>query len=513
MEPIKFITFAGAHVYGISYVGAYRALYERGLINDITHWTGSSAGSMASVFGAMCPPCEVLESILIETDFNKFLDTPINKSTLLNPFNIMNLLSTLGHSKGNYFVSWIQNHLEKLGYNRDITFSEFYNLTGKHITVTTTSVNTNETLYLSRSSYPDIKIADALHASIILPFIFQPIVMSDPLYCKDKRLLADGGIYDNYPLYASDAMDDMGNYYAINKKSIGIFVHHSGRWVDPYVEINGIIPYMSILYKGLFNYLMLENTRRPYFWERSVALDMGDIKIDNFNVEHYQKTQMIEIGYQTTKNFLDKRLCCSNKISPSSDIIGEMEKNKYNNQDSTFRSTNKGLGFERREYSYDDSSYSNYSEQYQNGPVMKDICNRKNVLMNTFPTRRTNQNSTLILESPDSYNINWLNKGNLQSESCEKYRNVGQDGVGEMVDDYNLQEFLSLTAEKNNLYEDLTDFQYDYYNDLFLRLDGRWISEYEQQSYLGDTLIYNTNQCRRNFGGFISNRIIPHNNN
>lgn len=330
MNKIKFVSFAGANIYGISYVGSYKALLEENIVNEITHWTGSSAGALIALFGACNISYNLMESILMETDFVKFSDIQVNKNNITNLRNIMTLISNLGYSKGNYVTSWMQNNLEKIGFHKNITFSEFYNKTGKHITITTTSINTNEVLYLSRSSYPDMKVIDAVHASILLPLVFQPMVMVDPLFSKNKRLLADGAIYDNYPLYAADPVDNLGNYYAINKKSIGFFVHNSGRWIDPYLEINGLIPYLTSLYKGLFNCLMIENTRRPFFWERSVPINLGKIKVENFNVTNEQKKEMICIGYESTKNFLTNHKQNNLFYNLNDDLFFRLDGNEIN---------------------------------------------------------------------------------------------------------------------------------------------------------------------------------------
>ena len=141
---------------------------------------------------------------------------------------------------------------------------------------------------------------------------------------------------------------------------------------------------------------MYENTKRPYFWERSIGINLGKIKIDNFNVASYQKTQMIDTGYETTMRFLNKRLSKS---------------------------------------------------------VKDNLC--------------LGQGDEAIREDIQEY-LNQILEESKDLELCS-----------------------------NNI-----DWYFDFGEDLFLRLDSKSVDLEEQYSYLGDTLLYNTNQCRHNLGSF-----------
>lgn len=331
---IEFIVFSGAGVLGTIYAGAYQALMERDMLKNVKYWVGSSAGALAATLGACNVSADKLYDILLSTDFNHFID----EQSGLNKLVPMNMVSRLGTVTGKNITSWIENMLEQQGFNRNLTFSELYDLTGNHLCITTTSINTEEIIYLSRTSYPRFRIVDAIHASIIIPFLFQPVTFIDPIYCNvsnplydtysptcvddlcnvchngcdalhkcepKEYMFVDGGVLDNYPLHACDAYNINGQRIGINKRVLGFMPVSNGKWTSAYKSINSVFDYGNMLFETLHHKLHVERSKQDWFWERTIPIETYGMSSKNFNLTTDEKIQLYQSGYNATHKFFN----------------------------------------------------------------------------------------------------------------------------------------------------------------------------------------------------------------
>jgi len=304
-DGIEFCAFAGAGVLGISYAGALQALDEEGIRPKIKYYAGSSAGALIALLAAANASGQYCRTLL-ETDVSSFLDyggeTPVDglDRCLAWAHGATELFLSLGQARGDVLFDWIGDCLEQLGFSCNITFSELYNQTGNHCCITATSVTTSETLYFSRSSYPDMVVREAVRASMIIPFIFQPVQL-------DNHLLVDGGMLDNYPLNVFDLLSPHGGLTGVNRKAIGFIPLHHGSWTSGYNQVNDLVKFSSSLVNGIHNRLHVLQSNQPYFWERTIAIETGDVFSRDFDLTREQKLSLYEAGYQATKDYLEKR--------------------------------------------------------------------------------------------------------------------------------------------------------------------------------------------------------------
>ncbi len=91
---------------------------------------------------------------------------------------------------------------EHLPVKRDITFEHLEKAGGKPLRIVATNLSKKKLQLFSVDVTPHVPIADAICASICLPFIFKPYEVKMPDGDVDR--FADGGVLSNLPLWAFD---------------------------------------------------------------------------------------------------------------------------------------------------------------------------------------------------------------------------------------------------------------------------------------------------------------------
>lgn len=305
---VEFISFAGAGVNGLVYAGVMKSLEDRGLTKSVKYWIGTSAGSIVASMAALGATQQFIYQIMADTDISTFIDTEVLSSSLWSKikgvYSVTELFTRLGLSRGDKFNEWIKSCIKKLGFNPNLTFSQLYELTGNHLVIVTSSLNTYETLYLSRSSVPNMHISDAIHVSMIIPYLFQPVVMKDELH---DRLLVDGAIMCNDPISAADVQDPSGKLIGINRKCIGFFTKINGLWGPNYEVVDNFMIFSKVIINAMIIQQQRLNSYQPYFSDRCVPIEtFGNDGID-FNIKTETKRILFESGYSSCESFLQRR--------------------------------------------------------------------------------------------------------------------------------------------------------------------------------------------------------------
>lgn len=323
---VMFVCFSGGGIAGMAFAGVLQELEARGLYQpqrgdiqerkppNIRYWLGSSAGAICASLAALGMPSQYIIDEIIETDFKKFFDIGGRTSngswwSRLQEYRygFSELLTRWGAARGDQFTEWFRQKMVDLGWNPQMTLMDLYHDTGQHLIVTTTSINTFETLYLSRSNYPNMQVADAVHASIIYPFVFQPIVMRDLAVPEGNRLLVDGGLLDNFPLNACDVSSATGEILGFNRKAIGFILMNNGQWMPNYVEITSLLNYATTFMQSMHKRITVMQSQQPYFWERVVPIETYGVSGTDFNIDRDKLKMLIASGRKATQTYLDQR--------------------------------------------------------------------------------------------------------------------------------------------------------------------------------------------------------------
>jgi NTE family protein len=216
-KPIDLV-LAGGGVKGIGLAGAVVKLMEAGY--RAYRVAGSSAGSIvgsivaaAAKFDQLTP--QEVRDLTLNIDYGKFLDPgPVERVPLLGP--AWAILQGTGMYQGDYAHKFIADQLRDLGVSTfgdlrldDDTLPEEQRY---RLVVTTADVTTGQLVRLPwdcRRLYgldPDeLPVADAVRASMSIPFFFRPVTITSAT--GRKSTLVDGGLLSNYPIDSLDRTD------------------------------------------------------------------------------------------------------------------------------------------------------------------------------------------------------------------------------------------------------------------------------------------------------------------
>lgn len=203
---------------GIGLAGAVVKLMEAGY--RAYRVAGSSAGSIvgsivaAAATNDQLTPADVRD-LTLSIDYSKFLDPgPVERLPLLGAG--WAILQGSGFYQGDYAHTFIADQLSSLGVT---TFGDLRLDDDQlpeeqryRLVVTTADVTTGQLVRLPwdyRRLYgldPDEQpVADAVRASMSIPFIFRPVTLTSA--AGRKSTLVDGGLLSNYPIDSLDRLD------------------------------------------------------------------------------------------------------------------------------------------------------------------------------------------------------------------------------------------------------------------------------------------------------------------
>lgn len=297
---IDYLTFAGGGVKGVSYIGVLKSLLREGVLKNIKSAAGTSVGSIF----AFLSTCDITldqinyisDSLEIENLINKY------NNWISKTLSLSDIYNNLGLNDGNKIINFIEDTLEELNFEKEITFKEFFKLTNKNPIIVSANLNQGETMLFSAYHTPESKISFAIRSSIAVPIFFTPMHHLED--CK-PQLLIDGGVFDNYPLNIYDYQEDEC-VLGINRRVVGFLPLNNGQ-IYGEANINNIQSYLRTLLELMQSRIQKMNTLQELFWERTVPLECYDIQGLNFELSHENKNKLIKIGELSTDKFLENR--------------------------------------------------------------------------------------------------------------------------------------------------------------------------------------------------------------
>jgi hypothetical protein len=169
----------------------HHALDDSGIRMDIQRVIGASAGALIGSLFALGFTGREIKTIFSEISPDRYVVPSVNS-----------LIGCGGLSNSSSFREHYTGVLERFIGMSDISLSEVK----QHFGVDFSSVtfdNIGGTVHiLSADSHPDMKLADAVYASIALPGIFAPLSYGGFMFC-------DGGVVYNFPLPEAPGKDTL----------------------------------------------------------------------------------------------------------------------------------------------------------------------------------------------------------------------------------------------------------------------------------------------------------------
>lgn len=242
---IERVVCSGGGAKGVVYPGAYQALYETGVFQNVKHVAGASAGAITATFMAIGMPPAMLRTQLLHTEFSSLMGDTVSVVKTSKPgvtrlitkngkpleeFVRQNIIQTIRlflNSLDATSSALNEDDQERLGLlykkvNSEkpcITFSDLALLTElfpdhfKQLLVTAIHFPDGTPQVFNAQNTPDVEIARACRASASIPVVLEPVEIN---LNGVNQIFMDGGLYDNLPADYFDT--DAKNQYIKNIK-------------------------------------------------------------------------------------------------------------------------------------------------------------------------------------------------------------------------------------------------------------------------------------------------------
>jgi predicted acylesterase/phospholipase RssA len=189
----KRLIFSGGGTQCLVFLPTLLQLEKRNQLVHVHEWWGTSAGALLASLMSLTRSASRVDTIIRETDFTRFRD--------VNLMNLVEFKTSWGFDDGKSLVREVERVLElaKSGSSK----LKLSDIEGVHIVVC--DMNDHKTIVCSAKTYPDLRLVDALRASMSLPFFYTPF--RNP---ENGHIWVDGGVNANFawPLLPKDAQKE-----------------------------------------------------------------------------------------------------------------------------------------------------------------------------------------------------------------------------------------------------------------------------------------------------------------
>lgn len=190
LEGVQYLGFGGCGTKASAYLGVLDVLqhwcgYDR-LHRRLKGCIGTSSGSLTAM------------GVMLGVPARKLLDAgrdAVNDICDLTPnVDVAQLIQKYGLDSGDAVRRIIQCSMRAMGVEETITFEALHRMTGKELAICATRMRSSSSEVFTHLTHPTVRVADAMYASMTVPFVFVPISINGELY-------GDGGLTYNTPFH------------------------------------------------------------------------------------------------------------------------------------------------------------------------------------------------------------------------------------------------------------------------------------------------------------------------
>lgn len=289
------LVFSGGGIKGISLCGVLKFLqniiWKDNKLN-IKPIAGTSAGSIVAAILAIGYNYDEIETIIMNTDYDKICDDKIGYIR-----DALNFIEDWGIAPGEYLYELMGELVKGKTNNADYTINDLYKDQNLLLVITGTNINKQRTEYFCPGPLGDIPIRKAVRISMSIPLLFEPMEHNNCLY-------VDGGLLDNYPIHVFDK-DTPDDYEAKmgcckpNPKTLGIkimSIDDNNTYIHDKREDVNTLP--SYLYQ-LVDTFLVDNDRKillPANKLRTINIVTKSLPISQFKLSEQEKKELIQNG-------------------------------------------------------------------------------------------------------------------------------------------------------------------------------------------------------------------------
>ena len=300
------LALEGGSSKGYAYCGAIKKLNDLGILQNLKRFSGSSIGALfASLLACNFTADEIYDMK------DKFKFTNPGTCWIIKLYNIINRF-------GLYSTDDIKKNIMEILSARvdpEITLKDLFLKTDKDLVIVSCNANRKTPIYLHHQSYPDVKLIDAIIASITVPILFKPNKYN---FEGTMDYYIDGGTVDNYPIWVFNDLKKLedGKIYKINPKSkvppttLGLKLLCCTEENDPIVystrkEINNLNTYILSIIDTLCLQIERADITKSYI-EQTIPIHTPYIKITNLCLSQKQKDELVFIGGSSVGKYFSK---------------------------------------------------------------------------------------------------------------------------------------------------------------------------------------------------------------
>lgn len=270
MKPnqIRNLVFSSGAIGGISFVGAIRALYDKGVsLRQIHGISGCSIGSIMALLYSLNFSVDDLQLIVLKYKHKHYTD-----------IHVIEYLERCGLESGNKIIKLVSDLIQhKIGVP-DLTFEQHWILTGRDLWINASCLDLNKPCYYSVKTDPNMSILSAIRKSICIPFMLTAVRENGHTYI-------DGGYHDAIPAHMFDPSSTL--CFRVINQQLGNIRLHMGDFVEFCMQI------LAGMHTTINNFRVAEVEKLYY-----VINIKTNVSAMSLNIKRKQRWKLIHEGYQ-----------------------------------------------------------------------------------------------------------------------------------------------------------------------------------------------------------------------
>lgn len=178
----KRIVFCGGGTRCLVFLQGMIELEKKGLLHSVGEYWGTSAGAMIASLYALTKSSLRVKEIMFAADFTKFRDIDIT--------NVLGFQQSWGFDNGTSLIQELEkvfDSIEPGAKSKVLSDIPSLNIVVSDLTV-------RETVVCNAKTFPNLRVVEALRASMSLPIFFRPY-----RHAESDHLWVDGAIRANFP--------------------------------------------------------------------------------------------------------------------------------------------------------------------------------------------------------------------------------------------------------------------------------------------------------------------------
>lgn len=277
-HPIKprILCLSGGGIRSIGQLGALTVLEEKGLLTQINEYLGVSAGAFLCFAIVLGYSLKEMVQIMEGVNFGEIRS--------VDPENLLLFDEHFGIDDGGGLIKLFNSLLKIKGFSTDLTFGDLP--PNKILRIFATDLTTQKPREFSRKLTPQVKLTDALRASMCLPLYFTPV--RDPV---TGNLLTDGGVIANYPMVFLSPFEA--------QNAIGLTF-------DDHIPITKPIECLQDYFHKVLSCLWIDINKELYekYAANTIIIPCSLYPAYNFEVPSHEKRSLFECGVAAARSFL-----------------------------------------------------------------------------------------------------------------------------------------------------------------------------------------------------------------